>query len=107
MSTRRERSEATADPFPEIDGGSIEIEALKEHMRRVARDPHVTVLILGESGTGKERVARAIHRASPRSRAPFIVVNCAGLSPTLVEDQLFGHARGAYTGAVDDQPGPF
>jgi transcriptional regulator with PAS, ATPase and Fis domain len=55
----------------------------------------VTVLILGESGTGKERVASAIHRASPRGRAPFVVVNCAGLSPTQVEAEIFG------------QPGPF
>ena len=98
---------AATDPFPEVDGGSPAIDTLKQHMLRVARDAHVTVLILGESGTGKERVARAIHRVSPRARAPFVVVNCAGLSPTLVEDQLFGHARGAYTGAVDDRPGPF
>ncbi len=76
-------------------------------MRRVARDPFVTVLIQGESGTGKERVASAIHRASPRHRAPFVVVNCAGLSPTLVEDELFGHMRGAFTGATSDRPGPF
>jgi transcriptional regulator with PAS, ATPase and Fis domain len=95
------------DPFPEVDGGSPEIRRLKLHMLRIAGDPDVTVLILGESGTGKERVARAIHRASPRSRAPFVVVNCAGLSPTLIEDQLFGHVRGAFTGAVEDQPGPF
>jgi DNA-binding NtrC family response regulator len=93
--------------FPEIDGTSAEIEQLKHHMMLVARDPDVTVLILGESGTGKERVASAIHRASRRCRAPFVVVNCAGFSPTLVEDEIFGHVRGAFTGAVDDQPGPF
>src|SRR5262245_183198 len=104
---RRERATLRLDAFPEVDGGSPEIDVLKQHMLRVARDPHVTVLILGESGTGKERVARAIHRASDRARAPFVVVNCAGLSPTLVEDELFGHMRGAYTGAVDDRPGPF
>jgi transcriptional regulator with PAS, ATPase and Fis domain len=76
-------------------------------MLRVARDGDVTVLIVGESGTGKERVAHAIHQMSPRQRAPFVVVNCAGLSPSLVEDELFGHVRGAFTGAVADRPGPF
>jgi transcriptional regulator with PAS, ATPase and Fis domain len=93
--------------FPEIDGSSAEIQKLKHHMARVASDADVTVLILGESGTGKERVASAIHRASQRARGPFVVVNCAGLSPALVEDAIFGHARGAFTGAIDDQPGPF
>ena len=104
---RRDRVEPDGDPFPEIDGTSPPIRQLKERMRLVAADPDVTVLILGESGTGKERVARNIHRASPRSRASFVVVNCAGLSATLIEDQLFGHVRGAFTGAVADQPGPF
>jgi transcriptional regulator with PAS, ATPase and Fis domain len=95
------------DPFPEIDGTSAAIRRLKQDMQKVARDRDVTVLLLGESGTGKERVARAIHRASRRSRAPFVVIDCAGLSATLVEDQLFGHVRGAFTGAVADRPGPF
>jgi Nif-specific regulatory protein len=98
---------ASDDDFPEIDGVGLETRRLKQHMLRVARDPDVTVLISGESGTGKELVARAIHRASPRSRCPFGVVNCAGLSPTLIEDELFGHVRGAFTGAVEAQPGPF
>ncbi len=95
------------DPFADIDGDSRAIRTLKGHMQRVAHDPFVTVLIRGESGTGKERVASAIHRVSPRQRAPFVVVNCAGLSPTLVEDELFGHVRGAFTGAISDRRGPF
>jgi transcriptional regulator with PAS, ATPase and Fis domain len=95
------------DPFPELDGGSPAMDRLKKDMWRVARDAHVSALILGESGTGKERVARALHRLSPRASLPFVVVNCAGLSSTLAEDELFGHVRGAFTGAVTDRPGPF
>jgi two-component system response regulator HydG len=100
-------AQARDETFPEIDGTSAVIEALKQHMRRVARDPFVTVLLQGQTGTGKERVAAAIHRASPRHRSPFVVVNCAGLSPTLIEDELFGHVRGAFTGATSDRSGPF
>ena len=96
-----------AEAFPEIDGSSPPVLALKRDMRCVARDPHVTVLITGESGTGKERVAAAIHRASARAACPFAVIDCAGLPPTLAEDALFGHVRGAFTGAVDDRAGPF
>jgi two-component system response regulator HydG len=95
------------DPFPELDGDSPAMAGLKRDMLRVARDGYVSALILGESGTGKERVARAIHRLSPRAGLPFVVVNCAGLSSTLAEDELFGHVRGAFTGAIGDQPGPF
>jgi transcriptional regulator with GAF, ATPase, and Fis domain len=97
----------SADSFPDIDGSSAAIRLLKHDMRCVARDPDVTVLIVGESGTGKERVARAIHRASPRAHAPFVVIDCSGLSATLAEDALFGHVRGAFTGAIEERPGPF
>jgi transcriptional regulator with PAS, ATPase and Fis domain len=66
-----------------------------------------TVLITGESGVGKERLARSLHDASRRSRGPFIAVNCGAFADTLVESELFGHARGAFTGAVYDRPGLF
>src|SRR4029079_2595207 len=92
-----------ADSFPEIDGSSPAIRALKRDMLCVARDRDVTALIVGESGTGKERIARAIHRASPRAGAPFVVVDCTGLSASLAEDTLFGHVRGAFTGAIAER----
>ena len=66
-----------------------------------------TVLITGESGVGKERLARSLHDASRRSRGPFIAVNCGAFADTLIESELFGHARGAFTGAVQDRPGLF
>jgi DNA-binding NtrC family response regulator len=90
----------------EILGRSPAVTALRERISRAAA-AEGTVLILGESGTGKELVAAAVHRLSARRRGPFIKVNCAALSATLVEDELFGHVRGAFTDARTARPGLF
>ena len=67
----------------------------------------VAILVTGESGTGKELVAREVHARSPRARGPFIAVNCAALPGTLIETELFGHKKGAFTGAHSDRKGKF
>jgi len=90
----------------EIIGSSREIKTVTEQIGRAA-DTHATVLIRGESGTGKELVARAVHYNSPRKDNVFVCLNCAALSETLLASELFGHEKGAFTGATERKIGKF
>ena len=92
--------------FEEILANSAALKRVLETVEQVATTD-ATVLITGETGTGKELVARAIHRRSPRARGPFIKVNCAAIPDTLLASELFGHERGAFTGAVERRKGRF
>jgi two-component system nitrogen regulation response regulator NtrX len=91
---------------PEILGGSPRIEELRHKIARAAATD-ARILIIGESGTGKELVASALHRESARGQRPFIKINCAAIPHHLVEDELFGHAKGAFTDAKNAKPGLF
>src|SRR5262245_31219689 len=91
---------------PPIVGDSAGARSLREEIERVAAND-MTVLILGESGTGKELVARWLHHHSRRRAQGFVAVNCAALPKELVESLLFGHKRGSFTGAFEDQVGKF
>jgi two-component system response regulator AtoC len=113
----REDAAAAAAPTPEpqsparrcsgeLLGTSDQMREVRELVGRVA-DTDVTVLIRGESGTGKELVARAVHDASPRRERTFVKVNCAALPAELLESELFGFERGAFTGAIQHKPGKF
>jgi DNA-binding NtrC family response regulator len=92
--------------FRNIIGISQAMEQVLTMVRRVA-DTEATVLITGESGTGKELVARAVHSLSSRREKPFVAINCAAIPRDLLESELFGHVKGAFSGAVRDNPGKF
>ena len=89
-----------------IIGQSPAMTEIFEIVRQVA-PTRATVLVLGESGTGKELIAKALHQLSPRAKQPFVTVHCAALAPTLLESELFGHERGAFTGAHERRIGRF
>jgi DNA-binding NtrC family response regulator len=103
------RLRAEAKPgigFDEMVGSSRPVRELQDLLVRVA-PADVPVLITGESGTGKELVARALHRRSPRREGPFVPINCAAMPPSLLESELFGHVKGAFTDANEDKDGLF
>jgi DNA-binding NtrC family response regulator len=104
--TETARLQRDEDERYEIVGRSPQMKAVLERVRRVARVPR-PVLIAGERGTGKELVARAIHREAETASGPFIAVNCAALPDTLLESELFGHEKGAFTGAGQATRGKF
>jgi transcriptional regulator with GAF, ATPase, and Fis domain len=97
---------ATRRFYSELLGSSGQMREVRELIDRVA-DTDVTVLVRGESGTGKELVARAVHEASTRRERTFVKVNCAALPSELLESELFGFERGAFTGAIQQKPGKF
>ena len=89
-----------------LAGTSNAMRCLREEITRFSRSS-ATVLVKGESGVGKEKVAHALHAASPRAERPFVIVDCAALPENLLEAELFGHAKGAFTGAVNARVGAF
>ena len=94
------------DDESSLVGNSAAMQRLREQIARIAPVPS-TVLIEGESGTGKELVARELHRLGPQPNSPFLAINCAALPEQLIESELFGHERGAFTGAVATRKGAF
>jgi len=99
-----EKTSAEIQPLPGMIGRSESMRRLYRFTRLVAPHP-TTVLVMGATGTGKELVARALHQLSARASAPWVVVNCAAIPETLLESELFGYARGAFTGAVQAYAG--
>ncbi len=96
----------TRPPIPDLIGASPAMQKVYELTRRVVRS-NASVLLLGETGTGKELVAKAVHQISQRASGPFVRVNCGALSESLLESELFGHVRGAFTGAIANRTGRF
>ncbi len=102
----REVPPSNARSFGELHGESVGMREIFAILERIA-PTDVTVLVEGESGTGKELVARSIHAASPRAKAPYVVFDCSAVPGELAESELFGHKRGAFSGATSDRAGAF
>jgi transcriptional regulator with PAS, ATPase and Fis domain len=103
---RHQPAPETGPPIPGLIGTSPAMEAVYQLTRKVAKT-NASVLLLGETGSGKEMIATSIHRLSGRASGPFVRVNCGALSESLLESELFGHVRGAFTGAVNNRTGRF
>src|SRR5436305_5607290 len=93
-------------PLDDIVGDGPAMRAVYRRTRLVASSK-TSVLLVGETGTGKELVARAVHRLSPRHDGPYVRVNCGALAESLLESELFGHVKGAFTGAIENKTGRF
>ena len=107
VENQRLKSELTdRSDFRTIIGSSAQMKKVFEVVRKVA-DTEASVLITGESGTGKELIARSLHAGSSRSAGPFVAINCAAIPRDLLESELFGHVKGAFTGAIKDKTGKF
>ncbi len=101
-----DRVQAATDRFGDLLGRSVRMRELFADLQRIAATD-VTLLIEGETGTGKELVAESVHRVGARANKPYVVFDCGAVAPMLAESELFGHERGAFTGAVSSRPGVF